>query len=196
MRMIDVHKLATGLVERVQERLTWSARRSYILLFVVFDVMFCASILLSLQNVELGERNRHLIEENRQLESTVISLVVRVTEEPHTPTSTSTVTPSNTPSPTSMPPTVPTATLEPPSSTHTSVPLTPTDTPILPTLTSTSTPTPTLTPTPTPPPEPKSKPKSPTPEPSPTHPILPTPVPRPTLLPSTSTRSSHNGNSD
>jgi hypothetical protein len=57
---INVGGRAAKLAEHVQEKLTLGARGRFILLFALFDAMFCLVLLLTLQNSQLLEENRQL----------------------------------------------------------------------------------------------------------------------------------------
>jgi len=179
-----VHEPGTRLFERAREKLTLDARKRFILLFILFNAMFCLLLLLSLQNMQLTAEKRRCAEDKRQTENSletiealateaskqIIALEGRI-EELLTPEPTSTAFPP-TATRTPMPPTpAPTATMTP-----TPVPPTPTATRVPPPPTRTPMP-----PTPTPEPTPTSKPKPPEPtsmlpEPSPTRPAEPTPT--------------------
>ena len=158
-------------------KVSLDARRRFVLLFGLFDAMFCLLLLLSLLT-------RQLTKEKRQLESVLETSVARVTsledvvETLQSPESTPTVTlPTATTMPVPLSPTttpthasLPTATSPP---TSTTIPtLTPT-----PTVAPTHTPTPTAVPTATSAPEPKPKPTSVRPS------LPPSPIPRPTPPP-------------
>ena len=175
-----VQEPGRDLFERVRGRLTLDSRKRFILLFALFNAMFCLLLLLSLQNMQLTVEKRQCAEDKRQMENSlqtvealatealkqIVTLEERVedllTPEP-TPTA---LPPTATRTPVSPTP-VPTATM-----TQTPVPPSPTATRVPPTRTSTPVP-----PTPTPEPTPTSKPKPPGPGPSPTRPAEPTAIP-------------------
>ena len=175
-----VHEPGRDLFERVRERLTLDSRKRFILLFALFNAMFCLLFLLSLQNVQLTVEKRQCAEDKHQIEislETVESLATEAVQQIVTlegrigdlltPEPTPTVLPP-TATQTPVPPTlVPTATM-----TSTPVPPSPTATRVPPTRTNTPIP-----PTPTPEPLPTSKPKPPEPGPSPTRPAEPTRIP-------------------
>lgn len=182
-----VHEPSRGLGGRVREKLTLDSRKRFILLFALFNAMFCLLLLLSLQNVQLTVEKRQCAEDKHQIEislETVESLATEAVqqivtlegrvEELLTPEPTSTAPPptaTRTPvPPTPTPAATKTQTPVPPS--PTSVPPSPTATRVWPTRTNTPVP-----PTPTPEPPPTSKPKPPEPGPSPTRPAEPSPTP-------------------
>ena len=163
-----IHRSATSLSERVQGRIRLGARERFILLFALFNAMFCLLFLLLLQNRQLAGQveviqatatgavtvQQHAI---AVLEEQVDRLEDRIAEM-LSPSPTPTVAP---PTKTPNPPTsAPTATISPtsePSPTATPVPPTSTYTPIPPTATHTPSPEPTHTPKPKPKPD-KTKP--------------------------------------
>jgi len=170
----NVHESDRGLVGRVRdlvrrarERLTLDSRRRFILLFALFNAMFCLLLLLSLQNMQLTAEKRQMEGSLQTVEALVTEAVKQIVTLGSllTPEPTSTALPP-TATWTPVPPTpVPTATM-----TQTPVPPSPTATRVPPTRTNTPVP-----PTPTPEPTPTSKPKPPEPGPSPTRPSEPTP---------------------
>jgi len=173
-----VQEPGTSLFERAREKLTLDSRRRFILLFALFNAMFCLLLLLSLRNTQLAVEKSQCAEDKRQVENTLQAIEASATESGQqiatlesriedlsTPEPTLTATPPRV-TRTPMPPTpVPTATMTqtpvPPSLTPTRVPPTRTNTPV--------------PPTPTPEPTPTSKP--PKPRPSPTRPAEPAPKP-------------------
>lgn len=174
-------KRAALLTERAREKLTLDSRGRFILLFALFNVMFCLLFVLLLQNRELvlhievieataTQAAREKTEHIGGLENTIATLEHKVDElinppPTFTPTYTSPRV-SSTPRPPSSPTSVSTSPTPQPSPTATFVPPPPTNTPIPPTF--------------TPEPTPTSKPKPPKPKPSPTRPPdLPTPTPLP-----------------
>lgn len=100
--------------------MTLDARRRFILLFALFDAMFCLLLLLSLQNTQLAEDKRQLGNSLEAIEASATEAVERITALE------SEIEKLQAPEPTS----VPTATV-----TSTPVPPTPTDTLVPPTLT-------------------------------------------------------------
>jgi hypothetical protein len=157
--MADIRELTTGLDRRIRQRLTLDARWRFILLFALFDAMFCLLLLLSLHNAQLKKEKRWLVEDNYRLgnslqviEALATEAVERITvleseiEELQTPKSTSVISTSKmtpTPTPPISAPTAtaastlvfpsPTATMTPtlvlPSPTRTPVPSAPTPNP-------------------------------------------------------------------
>jgi hypothetical protein len=159
----DVNEPDTHLFQRGREKLKLDARKRFVLLFALFNAMFCLLLLLSLQNTQL-RKDRSLIATSLKtieavateaagdavrrievLEDTVERLL-HPTPAPTAPMPTASPTPIP---PTSTPPATATSTPVP-SPTATPLPPPPTDTPIPP------------TPTPTPPPPP-TRPSLPTP---------------------------------
>jgi outer membrane biosynthesis protein TonB len=185
MSVVDgIRDWAGRLAGRVRERLTLGARGRFILLFALFDAMFCLVLLLTLQNSQLLEENRQLmaIEPIATEAKERIAELEAELERFQTSGPASEGTPQEAPSPA-----LPTSTSVPiPTLTNTPT-LTPTATP-----TATSTPTPTNTPMPTftPTPVPTDTPLPPTPGPKP-----PTPKPPPTRPAPAPTRPSGGGDS-
>jgi cell division protein FtsB len=168
------------LPERVRERLKLGARERFILLFALFNAMFCFLFVLLLQN-------RQYVDHIEMIEATATEEAVKVTiQRSEIEALEDTVSTLEdkisellfpTPTPTVVPPTVASTPVPPASTPRPTVPPTlvpsPTATPVPPTPTNTPVPpTPTLEPTPTPESEPEPKPK---PPPRPTDP----PPPRP-----------------
>ena len=163
---------------RAREKLTLDSRKRFILLFALFNAMFCLLLLLSLRNTQLAVEKRQCAEDKRQVENSLLTVEAFATESMQqivtlegriedllTPAPTLTAAPpraTRTPMPTTPAPTATmTQTSVPPSLTPTRVPPTRTHTPV--------------PPTPTPEPTPTSKP--PKPGPSPTRPAEPTLMP-------------------
>jgi hypothetical protein len=175
MHTIDIRESAMILAERVRERLALDARGRFILLFALFDAMFCLLLLLSLQNTQLAEDNRQLGNSFEVVKARATEAVERIAtlegeiEELQSQEVTSAaVLPKAIPTPvppTPIPTNTATSTPVPPSPTATFVPPTPTDTPVPPTSTS----------------EPKS-PEPPGPGPAPTRPSVPPPPTRPSPI--------------
>ena len=124
MPIIGVYEPAKRLPGRVREGLTLDARRRFILLFVLFDAMFCLLLLVSLQNTQLAEDNRQLGNALAAVEASAAEAKKQIAEleaeikQLQTPGSTSEVAgPEATPMPTSqtsVPTVTPTDTLTPP----------------------------------------------------------------------------------
>jgi hypothetical protein len=154
MDRFDVRELSIKLSERVRE----SARKySVLLLFVLFNAMFCVLLLMSLRNTQLTDENRRLESTLENAETQIMQLNLEF-QTLRAPTPTPTAAQPSMPSPSGST-TVVISTLVSPSPTVT--------------LTHTSTPpsTPVLTATYTP---------EPRPTPAPTHPAtLPSPIPQP-----------------
>jgi hypothetical protein len=175
----DVNEPDTHLFQRGREKLKLDARKRFVLLFALFNAMFCLLLLLSLQNTQLRKDRSLIATSLKTIEAVAteaagdavrrIEVLEDTVERLLHPTPTPTA-PMPTASPTPIPPTSTppaTATSTPvPSPTATPLPPPPTDTPI----------PPTPTPTPKPkPPKPKPTP-TPPPPPPPTRPSLPTPT--------------------
>jgi len=187
----DDPKSVAKLLERAREKLTPDARTRFILLFALFNAMFCLLVLLSLQNMELKESLEEVragaqetsvavatqiagVRETVAAEAAtqIASLLQLPTPVPPTVSPTYTLNPTYTSVPTDTP-VPPTPTLLPPSPTATPIPPTPTPlppsptaTPVPPTLTATPVP-PTPTDTPVPPPPTDTPTDTPTPTPPP-----------------------------
>ena len=52
----DIHESATSLSDRVQDRIKLGPRERFILLFALFNAMFCLLFLLLLQNRQLADQ--------------------------------------------------------------------------------------------------------------------------------------------
>ncbi len=175
------------LPDRLRERFSLSAYARFILLFTLFNLMFCVLLLLSIQNVQLREGKRSLEGALSTVEAVAATAEQQITQLRSTlnatpaqigqaPTSTETNTPTPQPSPLSPTPSAPSPTATFRTPTMAPFTLTPTATPSLPTPTHTALPTPqpsvpppsrptnTYTPTPTPTPTPTSTPTLPPPQ--------------------------------
>jgi cell division protein FtsB len=172
-----VHEPGKGWLGRAREKMTLDSRKRFILLFALFNAMFCLLLLLSLRNAQLAVEKRQCAEDKHQVENTLQAIEASATESvQQIATLTSMIEDLST--------IEPTPTAAPPRATWTPMPPSP-----VPTATMTQTPVPSLTPThvpptrthtpvpPTPTPEPTPTPKRPKPGPSPTRPAEPAPAP-------------------
>ena len=175
-----VHEPGKGWLGRAREKMTLDSRKRFILLFALFNAMFCLLLLLSLRNAQLAVEKRQCAEDKHQVENTLQAIEASATEsEQQIATLESKIEDLSTPEPThTAAPLRATRTPMPPSPVPTA---TITQTPVPPSLTPTRVPpTRTYTPvpaTPTPEPTPTSKPKPPGPGPSPTRPAENAPTP-------------------
>jgi len=190
MHVLDVRKPATRPFERLRKRLAWNASTRILLLFYLFNIMFCILLISALRNTQLTKDKEELATVIRRLTATVAgheyedrqsnSAKATLEYERAQLSSTNTALEATSAVAQTQAASTPVLPTSAPTATATSIP---TPTPPTPTVTSTRmppSPTPTMALTPTPP-TPAS---TPTPEPGPELPIRPStppsPVPRET----------------